>query len=251
MPSNLNSNNAPKKGEGLSWRDKQQSGRFFGQRMTPRSPMEALQPDTPPPPPIPPSRRHPALSAMSGFLSFVLAIAVASVSGLIWTQHRLHEPGPLNADKVVYIAPGTEGPDIIAALERNGIIDNPLLLNATLWVEGNHSKLKAGEYQFRQNASLRDVIDTLVSGKQGQHSITIPEGLTSEQIVERLKENDLLIGDITEIPKEGSLLPETYRELRGALRVSIIREMQEHQRRLVDQIWSHRATNLPLRSPYE
>ena len=238
-------------GEQLARLEKQQAGRFAGQRMAPRSPKEALQPDTPPPPPIPPSRRHPALSAMSGFLSFVLAIAIASVSGLMWTQHRLHEPGPLNADKVVYIAPGTDSSEIIGTLEREGVIDSPSLLNATLWVEGNHSKVKAGEYQFKQNASLRDVIDTLVSGKQVLHNITIPEGLTSEQVVERLKENDVLIGDVIEIPKEGSLLPETYKELRGTLRVNVIREMQDHQRRLVDQIWAHRIANLPLRSPYE
>jgi len=169
----------------------------------------------------------------------------------MWTQHRLHEPGPLNADKVVYIAPGTDSSEIIGTLEREGVIDSPSLLNATLWVEGNHSKVKAGEYQFKQNASLRDVIDTLVSGKQVLHNITIPEGLTSEQVVERLKENDVLIGDVIEIPKEGSLLPETYKELRGTLRVNVIREMQDHQRRLVDQIWAHRIANLPLRSPYE
>ncbi len=251
MPPEGDRNEVPKKGEQLSRPEKQQAGRFAGQRMTPRSPKEALQPDTPPPPPIPPSRRHPALSAMSGFLTFILAIAIASVSVLMWTQHRLHEPGPLNADKIVYIAPGTDSSEIIGTLERDGVIDSPILLNATLWVEGNHSKVKAGEYQFKQNASLRDVIDILVSGKQVLHNITIPEGLTSEEIVERLKENDVLIGDVIEIPKEGSLLPETYKELRGSLRANVVREMQDHQRRLVDQIWAHRTANLPLRSPYE
>jgi UPF0755 protein len=250
MPPNGDRNELPKKGEQLS-RPEKQAGRFAGQRVTPRSPKEALQPDTPPPPPIPPSRRHPALSAMSGFLSFILAIAIASVSVLMWTQHRLHEPGPLNADKIIYIAPGTDSSEIIGTLERDGVIDSPILLNATLWVEGNHSKVKAGEYQFKQNASLRDVIDILVSGKQVLHNITIPEGLTSEQIVERLKEIDVLIGDVIEIPKEGSLLPETYKELRGTLRANLIREMQDHQRHLVDQIWAHRTANLPLRSPYE
>src|SRR5215470_9858085 len=113
MPPNGDRNDLLKKGEQFSRPEKQQAGRFAGQRMTPRSPKEALQPDTPPPPPIPPSRRHPALSAMSGFLSFVLAVAIASVSILMWTQHRLHEPGPLNADKVIYIVPGSESSDII------------------------------------------------------------------------------------------------------------------------------------------
>lgn len=232
-------------------RGPQQPSRFAGRRMTPRSPKEALQPDTPPPPPVPPSRRRPALSAISGFLSFLLTVSIAGVAGVVWAEHRLGEPGPLTANKVVYIAPGTEVPDIIAGLERDGVIDSPFLLNATLLIEGTRSKVKAGEYMFKQNASLREVIDTLVSGKQVLHAITIPEGLTSEQIVERLKESDVLIGDIIDVPKEGSLLPETYKVTRGTARADVVRKMQEDQRRAVDQIWSRRAANLALHSPYE
>jgi UPF0755 protein len=226
-------------------------GRFAGRRVTPQSPNEALQPAAAPPPPVPPSRRRPALSAFSGFLSFLLIAAIASMSGLVWSRHRIDEPGPLAINKVLYIAPGTEVPDIIAELDREGVIDSPFMLNVTLLLEGNRSKVKAGEYLFKQNASLSDVIDTLISGKQVLHAITIPEGLTSEQVVERLRNNDILLGDISDVPKEGSLLPETYKVARGAVRVDIIKKMQDDQKRAVDQIWSRRASGLPLRSPYE
>jgi UPF0755 protein len=70
---------------------------------------------------------------------------------------------------------GTEVPDIIANLSAKGVIDSPFMLNVALLLEGNRSKLKAGEYLFKQNASLRDVIDTLISGKQVLHAITIPK----------------------------------------------------------------------------
>lgn len=220
-------------------------------RVTPRSPKEALQPDAPPPPPIPPSRRRPGLSAFSGFLSFLLIAAIAALAALAWGEHRMREPGPLTASKVVYISPGTEVADIIAELEREGVVDSPFLLNMALLVEGNRSKVKAGEYLFKQNASLREVIDTLVSGKQVLHAITIPEGLTSEQIVERLRESDILVGEIIDLPKEGSLLPETYKFARGTPRADIVKKMQDDQKRAVDLIWARRASGLPLRSPYE
>jgi len=226
--------------------------RFQTQRVTPQSPAEALQPDAaPPPPPVPPSRRRPALSVMSGFLSFLLVAALAIMFGLAWSLQRIRAPGPLAESKVLYIAPGTEVPDIIAELDHEGVIDSPFLLNITLLLEGNRSKVKAGEYLFKQNASLRDVIDTLVSGKQVLHAITIPEGLTSEQIVERIRQSDVLIGDITEVPKEGSLLPETYKVTRGAMRADLIKKMQDDQKRVIDQIWAHRTSGIPLRSPYE
>ncbi|MCI0735572.1 MAG: endolytic transglycosylase MltG [Beijerinckiaceae bacterium] len=188
---------------------------------------------------------------MSGFLSFLLVMAIASVSVVVWSQHRMRQPGPLATNKVVYIAPGTEVPEIIAELVSSGVIDSPFLLNISLLLEGNRSKVKAGEYLFKQNANLREVIDTLVSGKQVLHAITIPEGLTSENIVERLRGNELLVGDIMDMPKEGSLLPETYKVARGAVRADVIKKMQDDQRRAVDQIWARRASNLSLRSPYE
>ncbi|MGH6838966.1 MAG: endolytic transglycosylase MltG [Methylocella sp.] len=250
-PSKPNGNDAPDRPDQTLRDETRRGGRFTGQRVTPQSPNEALQPAAAPPPPIKPSSRWPTLSAFSGLLTFLLIAAIASMSGLVWSRHRMHEPGPLATNKVLYIAPGTEGPEIIAQLDQEGVIDSPFLLNIELLLEGNRSKVKAGEYLFKQNASLRDVIDTLVSGKQVLHAVTIPEGLTSEQIAERIRESDILLGDITDVPKEGSLLPETYKVLRGAARADVIKKMQDAQKRIVDQIWSSRASGLPLRSPFE
>ncbi len=224
--------------------------RFFSRRPKLQSPNEALQPETPPPPPTPRHRR-PALSALSGLLSFLLIAAVAGLFGVVWGAHRLQEPGPLPADKVLFIAPGTDLPDIIGMLEQEQVISSPLIFNLALVIEGDRSRVRAGEYLFRQSASMHDVIDTLVNGKQILHSVTIPEGLTSEQIVDRLRANDLLMGDIREIPKEGTLLPETYKVPRGMARADLIRRMQEDQKRLVEQIWARRASNVRLHSPYE
>lgn len=210
-----------------------------------------MQPDDAPPPPPKPSRRRPALSAFSGFLSFLLIAAVAGAALFVWSTEQMRAPGPLVVDKVVLIAPRTEVYEIISQLERDGVISNSLLLNAALVLEGNRSKIKAGEYLFKQNASLREVIDTLISGREILHSITIPEGLTSEQIIQRLRDNDLLSGDVREIPKEGTLLPDTYRVARGMSRADLVRKMQEDQRRVLDQVWARRASDIPLRSSFE
>jgi len=227
-------------------------GRFGRARVAPQSPNEALQPEAaPPPPPVPPSRRRPILSAVSGFLSFLLIAAVVGMLGLIWSEQRMREPGPLTGDKVLYIVPGADLPEIIGELEREGVIDSPFALNVALLVEGKRSKVKAGEYLFKQGASLRDVMDTLVSGKQILHAITIPEGLTTLQIVERLRDSDVLMGDIKDLPKEGSLLPDTYKVARGDSRVGLLKKMQDDQKKFVDQLWTRRAGNLPLHSPYE
>ena len=100
---------------------------------------------------------------MSGFLSFILVAVVAGIFGLISARHVLNEPGPLRADKIVFLPPGSDTPEMLAQLEREGVIDNPLLLNATLLVENKRGALKAGEYLFKQGVSLQEVMDEIVS----------------------------------------------------------------------------------------
>jgi UPF0755 protein len=217
-----------------------------------RSPSEALQPDTPPPPPPPKKpRRTGTLALVRRFLSFLLVAAVGAIAGVVYVQQKLRSVGPLQQDRLVYIAPRTDVPEILAQLEREGVIDAPVLMNVSLLLEGNRGNVKAGEYLFKREASLREVMDLLVSGRQFLHAITIPEGLTTEQIIQRLRENDLLAGDLREAPREGMLLPETYRVPRGMSRNDLFRKMQEDQRRLIDQIWAKRDPSLPLRTPHE
>jgi UPF0755 protein len=112
-------------------------------------------------------------------------------------------------------------------------------------------ELKFGEYQFPKQASLHDVINTIVDGKVVQHQITVPEGLTSEQVVQRLLETDILSGNIKDIPREGSMLPESYRYARGTPRDQAIQRMQQAQARVVQEVWDRRMPDLPLRSPQQ
>ena len=124
----------------------EQSSGLLGRRHL-RTPREALQPDDAPPPPPPQKRlrRRPALSAFSGFLSFLLILAVGGMGIFAWSQQQMRTPGPLVGDRVVIIAPRSEVYEIISQLEREGVIDSGLLLNAALLAEGNRSKVKAGE----------------------------------------------------------------------------------------------------------
>jgi uncharacterized caspase-like protein len=81
--------------------------------------------------------------------------------------------------------------------------------------------------------------------------ISIPEGLTSEQVVARLLETKELSGNIREIPAEGSLLPDTYRVAAGSAREDVLARMRDAQRQLVDNVWGRRSPDLPLKNASE
>ena len=216
-------------------------------RITPRSPRAALEPDRVPEPKRPSARaRHPVVVAGSALFTLVLVAALAAGLALTAGKHRFEAPGPLAQDKIVNIPRGLGVRDIADLLQREGVIDQPWVFFGGVWVHKARDELKSGEYQFPKEASLRDVVNIIVDGKVIQHQLTVAEGLTSEQIVARLMENDTLTGNIKEIPKEGSLLPETYNFTRGTSREQIIQRMQHEQRRVVQEVWDRRTPDLPI-----
>jgi UPF0755 protein len=225
---------------------------LFGEsrRVAPRSPRAALEPEYMPEPKRPSRRaRHPLVIAGNAIFTVILIVAIAG--GLAWSygKHKFETPGPLENDKVVNIPRGLGLRDIAELLTRDNVIDQPWIFIGGVLVLKAKDELKYGEYKFTKQATLRETIDTIVEGKVVQHAFTIPEGLTSEQIVARLAEVDFLAGNIREIPKEGTLLPETYNFPRGTTREQAIQRMQNSHRRVVQEIWERRSPDVPVKTP--
>jgi UPF0755 protein len=219
-------------------------------RITPRSPRAALEPErVPMPTKWSKSARHPLVIAGNAVFTILILLAIIVGVGFAVGKHRFDAPGPLAEDKVVNIPPRSGIRDIADLLTKEGVIEHPLTFIAGSLLAKTHEELRFGEYQFTKQASLQDVLNTLVSNKVVQHQVTIAEGLTSEQIVQRLLDADMLAGNIREIPREGSLLPESYRFTRSTPRDQVIQRMQAAQKRVVQEVWDHRAPDLPLRSP--
>ncbi len=113
------------------------------------------------------------------------------------------------------------------------------------------TELKAGEYRIAPNSSMRDILTELTEGRAIQYNVTIPEGFTSWQIVERLKAAELLTGEIETIPAEGDLLPNTYNFERGATRQSVLEQMKVAHDEALAEIWESRVEGLPIETPEE
>ncbi len=239
--------------KGDSRRSKQNTA-YRGQReysILPRSPSEALEPERAPEPPLGSRQRpqHPLVVFFNRLMTFLLIVLIC-VAGLFYLVRRqFDQPGPL-AYPTVFVVPRGEGVSAIARrLEQDGIINDRWTFFIASRYFKVHDKIKAGEYNIKVNASLRDVLDTLVEGKSILYSVSIPEGLTSYQIVERLKADPDLAGDVEEVPPEGSLLPDTYRFAKGTSREELIRRMQGEQKKFLEGLWSTRSRELQSAKP--
>jgi len=219
--------------------------------ISPRSPRAALEPEQVPPPPRRSERaRNPFVVVGNAIITLLLVGMIGTGTAYYYGRQKLEAPGPLSEDKIVNIPSRAGMADIADVLQREGVIDNNrwAFIGAVLALKAR-SELKPGEYSFQKSASLRDVIGTIVEGKVVQHSVTIPEGLTSEQIVARLSDNDIFAGSVREVPREGTLLPETYKFPRGTTREQVVQRMQQAQKRALAEIWERRSPDVPLKSP--
>ena len=217
-------------------------------RTAPRSARAAIEPERMAAPKKRSKRaRHPFVIVGNLLLTVLFLATIGTGVGFVIGKQRFELPGPLASEKTVNIPRGGIR-DTADLLVREGVIDQPYLFMAGALMLKAREDLKYGEYQFARNASLRDVVNIIIEGKVVQHAFTIAEGLTSDQVVQRLLENDVLTGNIREIPREGTLLPETYRFTRGMTREQMIQRMQQQQRRMVQEIWDRRMPDLPVRT---
>ncbi|WP_083205989.1 endolytic transglycosylase MltG [Stappia indica] len=221
-------------------------------RPHPKSPREAIQPEQAPPPPLRSRHvRNPLVIVVNALLSLAVLVVIGTGAMLYWGKAEFDAPGPLAAEKTVVIPSGSGLRMIADTLENQGVIEDSNVFWAGVQAYKNAGRLKAGEYAFAPGVSMRQVMDDLVSGKAVYHTVTVPEGWTSAQIVARVREHPVLTGTLDEIPPEGSLLPETYTFTRGTTRAQIIQQMKDAQTKALADIWNRRTEGLPVETPEE
>lgn len=132
-----------------------------------------------------------------------------------------------------------------------GVIDKPWLFRIMARINGLAKHLKAGEYQFMPGISLQAAMDKIARGEVFFRRITIPEGLTSGQIMYLIANYPDLEGEIDLDVKEGELLPETYSFELGASRNSIILQARAAMQKALEEVWASRDSSLPLKDVNE
>jgi UPF0755 protein len=197
------------------------------------------------------SARNPFVVFGHAVISLLFLAAVLTGAGIYFGTRAFEAPGPLEQEKTVLIPRGSGTTDVAETLEREGIIESPTLFSMATRLLKRSDDLKAGEYLFKPGISMRGVVDLLVEGKGIQHAITIPEGYTSEMIVARLAEDPVLSGETPVPPREGALLPDTYKFQRGTTRKQILARMEQEQKEVLAEVWKNRSSSLPLKSPAE
>ncbi|ANI78940.1 MULTISPECIES: endolytic transglycosylase MltG [Sphingobium] len=182
-----------------------------------------------------------------GILAIGLAVAAFVAFRFVygWT-----EAGPAPRDISVIVPEGATVADAAVLLKQAGVVRSADAFLTRTKVFGRGRSIKAGEFLIPKGASNSAIFSILQGGKTLTRLVTIPEGMPSILVHERLMANDQLTGDVA-VPPEGSVLPDSYAFDKGESRAVVLKRMQDAMTRALDKLWAERAPNTVAKSPKE
>ncbi len=202
-------------------------------------------------------RRFFQLSLGGGLLAFFLAS--------VWVTGKLTEPlEGLSEDQVISVSAGDSMTKVLARASKEGWLTHPRLISLWARFKGIDRKMKAGEYRVPAGSSPLSLLSLLERGVVITYQVTLPEGITLAEAINRLQNTPKLLSTITDPSDpgllamtemansaEGWFLPETYQFTAGDTDLDILKRAHEAMRRELIRAWDERAADVAVTSPYE
>jgi len=182
-----------------------------------------------------------------GILLIGLAIAAFVAFRFV---HGWSEAGPATQNITIAVPEGATLSDAAVLLKQAGAVRSADAFLTRAKIFGRGTPIKAGEFVIPKGASNSEILTLLQGGKTLTRLVTIPEGMPSILVYERLMANDELTGEI-QPPAEGSVLPDSYAYDRGESRAAVLKRMQAAMDRTLAKLWAERAPNTMAKSPQE
>jgi len=189
--------------------------------------------------------------ALKSIFYLTLIGLIASGGGFLYVDHKTSALGPNPEIGQVFIEHGTGLNRIAQQLLDEGFIANKNIFRFWARITGQHTKLRAGEFEIPPKSSIKAILDILQNGQTVVHKITFAEGLTVTEMLMMIQGEKVLSGNVTNIPDEGTMLPETYHYSRGDTRNALVGRMIGAMDVFVAAQWLARPSAFILSSPQE
>lgn len=178
-----------------------------------------------------------------GFLVVIMAIGFLFLVAQDWGGR-----GPLARNTTFEVTEGASLGGTADRLEAAGIIRSAYRFKLYARIFGASTPVQAGEYRIPAHLGAADVLKMLQGGRTLQRFITIPEGLPSVLVRERLMAARELTGDVP-VPPEGTVLPDSYAYQRGEPRSAVLARMQRAMAKYLVAAWDNRKPGIAVGSP--
>jgi UPF0755 protein len=182
-------------------------------------------------------------------------LLVAAVLGALllgWSYWALWAgAGPSGEPRTIVVEQGASIADVAGQLSRQGLIRaDPVTYRRLARLLGSQDPIQAGEFEVPAGASGAAILDLLQHGRPVQRLVTIPEGMPSVLVHDRLMAVPYLTGAVA-VPEEGSVLPNSYGFQRGETRAAVLGRMQKAMREELARLWPRRSAAAVVTTPEE
>ncbi|KAB7643894.1 endolytic transglycosylase MltG [Polymorphobacter fuscus] len=184
--------------------------------------------------------------ARRAFFAFVALLLVIGLPLLVAPWFGIGSPR--GAPVTITIDKGSSLAAVSDDLERAGLVDSPRQFRLLARVLGGPDPVQAGTYRLIPGDSWRHYLRIMQEGRIERVSLTIPEGMPSVLVAERLRAEPRLTGAVA-IPAEGSVLPETYEFTPGEPRAAVLARMQAAMTKTVAELWPARSERAVVTTP--
>ena len=181
----------------------------------------------------------------------LLILLMGSAATVFLYDYAINQPLKISEDTLFLVNKGDSLNKIAQSLQDKGLVKDKYIFILFSKINRIYPQIKAGEYLFNGEFSIKQTAEKLSSGKVYLRKVTFPEGLTSTEIAKILHKENFLSKDEFAAPAEGSILPETYTYMRGDSPEKIIKQAQKAMQNVLEQAWQERDQNLPLQSKEE
>ena len=178
----------------------------------------------------------------------LFAAALLALAALTWLVGGWFSAGPLKQDTAFLVPDGASLSGVASRLEAQGAISSASSFRIRARIFGAGTPIKAGEFMLPKGASGSRILSIIQGDEVLRRFVTIPEGMPSIMVYERLMANSQLTGSI-EVPAEGSVLPDTYEIDRGESRAAVLRRMQAAMQSTLAELWAKRSANTVVTTP--
>ncbi len=174
----------------------------------------------------------------------VLAVLGAGLAALVLAWVFLGS-ATVTKETSFTIPAGASVASVAEKLEAEGLISSAAGFVLQARVFGSDAPIQAGEFLLKPGMSQSAILAAFQSGDVIRRFVTIPEGMPSILVWERLMAEDLLTGEI-DVPPEGSILPDTYAFERGQPRAELVAQMQAAMDRALAEEWAKRSPRIAV-----
>lgn len=180
-----------------------------------------------------------------------IALLLGLLSGIAGFWLLWGAAGPKAGPHRVTVEEGSTLASVARQLDQQGVIPgNATTYRAMARIFGSSDPIQAGEFEIPAGASGSEVLDILQHGRPVVRLVTIPEGMPSIKVQEKLAAIRELTGPAP-LPEEGSVLPNSYDWQRGESRALVLNRMTDAMDRVVQQEWPKRSPESVVSTPEE